>query len=300
MSGRRRLRSVLPLLLLGCCAVAPARGQTIIANQMYKSLMFELRSVRDDVLLYVGDPQYVFQIEMRPHGSMAPKIDFQNAAQVATLRVRDLTLFETHEPPPPEDEEDPDAMPEEEKGKRPPDSQGWDVQLMPSAATDFVLQCDGGKGVFDFTDIPAQEVYLQTDTTDVRIEFKRPNPVELRRFKLTAVAGRVELHHFLNARARSATVAVADASCDIDLTGKPWPGEGEIFFEGTPRSMRITVPAGIGLQLDGPAATVSRFDRQNMQRVESSLVSAGYDGQACRLHLYFAQPVPKLEVRWQE
>jgi hypothetical protein len=37
-----------------------------------------------------------------------------------------------------------------------------------------------------------------------------------------------------------------------------------------------------------------------MQRVESSLVTADYQGQTCRLHLFFSQPVPKLEVRWQE
>ena len=298
MSRQRRILH--GFVLLVATGAAPSGAQTIIPNEMHKSLTFELHSVRDNVQLYPGDPQYLFRLELRPVGSLPPRIDFSNYAQVATLRVRDLTLFEATEPLPGDEEEKGDEDLFVETEKRVPDSQGWNVRLMPAAPTEFVLQCEGGKGVFDFTDMQVQAVHLIADTSDVRIDFNRPNSMQLQRFKVTVTGGSLELHDFLNARPKLATLQLASSKCDVELTGKPFAGEGEIFFEGVPARMHLTVPHGIGLRLDGPASIITRFDAPNMRRVESSLATVDYDTQRCRLHLYFSQTIPKLQVDWSE
>jgi hypothetical protein len=238
---------------------------------------------------------------VRPVRPTPPKVDFSNTGQAAVLRVLDLSLFELAALPDESvPEEDRELFEEERRAQRRPIAQDWDLRLMPAAPTEFVLRCQGGKGHFDFTDLQVQELHLTADTTEVEIAFERANPVELRRFKLTATAGSVDVHRFLNARSRLATFQVAGVDCDIDLGGKPFEGEAEIFFEGKPRRIRLTVPRGVGLQVEGPSSTVGRFLGAGMQRRDRALVSDNFESQSCRLHLYFNQILPDLEVRWED
>jgi hypothetical protein len=313
MPGRHPIRPAAPILLSAAAALAtcigptpPARSQQVlIPNQMHRSLTVELHSVRDDVELFSGDPQYLLQLYLRPVGSMPPKIDFSNTGQVAILRVLDLSLFEPGQLPEEAVTEEDAALLEElrqeqERDNRQPFAQNWDLELMPAAPTEFVLRCQAGKAVFDFTDLQVQEVHLVTDSTAVRVDFERPNPIAMRRFKLTATAGRLELRQFLNARSRLTTLQVPDAACDLDFTGEPFEGESEIFVEGVPHDIRIVVPRRVGVRIDGPSITVARFDAGHMQRVDLALASQGYETQPCRLHIYFNRLLPNLKVEWQE
>ena len=284
-------------------AAPPSRAQPLlIPNQMTKSFTVELHSVADDVLLYPGDMQYLFQMQLRPLNSLPPRIEFTNAAQEATLRIRDLSLFEppprAEEPSRKDDEDEPEAQ---QQPSRPPVSQGWEIRLTPNSPTSFVLTCDGGKGVFDFTDMQVHEVYLVGDsTTSLRIGFSRPNPVRLERFKVTAPGGKLELDDFLNANPKAATLQVAGAECDLGSTGRPPAGQCEIFVEGEPRAIRVTLPKSLGVRIEGPAATVARFDRDDLERQGLALVSHDYESRPSRLHLFFSRPIPKLKVRWEE
>lgn len=273
----------------------PVRAQIVIPNQQHEWLTFELHSVRDDVVLYIGDPQDFFR--MYWSGALPPRLDFTNPARVATIRIRDLSLFE--EPPPLEltyidGEED-----YEEPRSRIPDAQSWDMRLSPAAPAKFVLVCEEGKGVFDFTDMEVREVYLYGDSTEVRVEFSRPNLVELERCKLTAEGGKLEFREVLNARPKSVTIQTARTECDIQITGEPFDGQAEIFFEGVPKSMRIVVSRNVGLRLDGPAATISRFDADHMERRGQSLFTMDYEAQRCRLRLHFAEHIPGMQVSWE-
>jgi hypothetical protein len=274
-----------------------ARADTLVPNQMHKSLTFELHSIKDDVQMYEGDPQYLLQFETRPYLSVPPKIEFSVANQVATLRVRDLGLFETP-PDPAEEEEDPDLR--SDKPSRPPVSQGWIIQLAPAGETEFVIQCDGGKGMFDFTDLPVKTLHMLADTTEVRIDWKRPNPVPLERLKITARSAEIEIHDLLNAGRGIVTLQLDDSESEVDLTGKPYKGEGEIFFEGVPKRLRLKITPEVALHLEGPMEILGRFERPNMVRNELALESADYAKKPSRLRLHFSQAVPKLEVHWEE
>ena len=137
-----------------------------IPNQVMQSFTFELHSVDDDIDLYIGDPQSLFLMYVRPQGSLRPNLEFSNTAQVGLLRVRDLSLFE--EPPLPEDlsEEDAELMEEPEKRVV---AQEWRMELAPSAPALVVLHCVRGKARYDFTGIDVREAYLQADTAQVRV-----------------------------------------------------------------------------------------------------------------------------------
>lgn len=280
-------------------AAGRAAGQaSLIPNQMHTSMTFELHSVADEVELYAGDPQYLFRLDLRPLGALPPRIDFQNAAQAVTLRVRDLSLFEPEPLDAALDDELLDS--EEAEPRRAPVSQTWTMRLMPASPGKFVMQCDGGQGFFDFTDMQVAEVYLQSDSTDVEIVFKRPNPVRLERFKLTAQAGKLRMRGFLNARPKQATLQVEGAACELDFTGKPFDGEAEIFVEGTPQRMRLLIPRDTGLFVEGPSQTVLQFDRKGFERDGTALATPGYAAAKCRMRLFFSRVIPKLEVRWDD
>jgi hypothetical protein len=282
-------------------AATSARAQTgiVIPNQMHKSLTFELHSVRDEVQLYEGDPQYLLQLEVLPERSLPPKTEFSIANQVALVRVRDLFLFE--EQPEPDVAADPD-LGLDEKNERPPVSQKWILKVLPSSATDFVLQCDGGKAILDFTDLPVQSLHLLADSTEVKIDWNRPNLVPLERLKITARSADVTFRGLLNSRPRVATLQLDQSKCEIDLTGQPCQGEGEsdIFFEGVPARLRMTVSKHIGLRLEGSFGAIAHFDQSGMIRKEMALESTDYATRKCRVWLHFSQAVPKLEVRWED
>lgn len=286
---------LLGLLLHTDRALAQA---SLIPNQMHTSMTFELHSVADHVELYAGDPQHLFRLDLRPIGALPPRVDFQNAAQAVILRVRDLTLFE----PDPLDVADDELL--EEFGtperRRDPVAQDWTMRLMPASPTSFVMQCEGGRGFFDFTDMQVSEVYLLGDTTQIEIVFKRPNPVHLERFKLTAQAGKLQIRGFLNAKPKLATLHVEGAVCDLDFTGKRFEGEAEIFVEGTPQEMRLLLPRDLGILVEGPSQTVLKFDRKDLERVGTALATPGYQSAKGRMRLFFSRAIPKLKVRWDD
>jgi hypothetical protein len=295
---RLRFAAAFSAVVLGWAGGAAA--QAVIPSQMHTSFTFELHSVKDEVLVYEGDPQYLLKTDIQPANTLYPRIDFTNTNQVVTLRVRDLSLFDVAVIDSARAAEDAELGIHDDSPSKPPQSQVWELQLAPACAGEYVLQCDGGKGVFDFTDLPVQKVQLMADTTNVQVAFKRPNPAVLERFKLTVRAGKVLFDRFLNARAKSTTLQLDESDCTLDFTGTPFTGDGEVFFEGTPKRLRITLPRNAGLRVEGPSAIVTRFDRPGMAVAGAALETADFAAQRCKLRFYFSQPLPKVEIHWSE
>ena len=268
-----------------------------IPNQVMQSFTFELHSVDDDIDLYIGDPQSLFLMYVRPQGSLRPNLEFSNTAQVGLLRVRDLSLFE--EPPLPDDLSEEEAEMMEEPEKRVV-AQEWRMELAPSAPALVVLHCVRGKARYDFTGIDVREAYLQADTAQVRVDFDRPNRIALERFKMNINGGSLRLRRFLNSRARSTSIAVPDARCELDLTGEATPGLYDVFVEGVPEKLKLTLLRHMALHVDGPSPTVLRFDRDDFERVGTGLQSPGFAESPCRMSLHFSQAIPKLEIEWVE
>jgi hypothetical protein len=305
-SARRRsllhVRRIVALAAFACLAARPqvAGAQAVVPHQMHRTATFELHSILDDVQLYEGDPQFLFRIDVRPENSLLPKIDFSNNNQVVVLRVHDLAAFE---PAVLDSARLADNLAlgiEEDVTPRSAVSQGWKIELAPAAPTDFILRCEGGKSVFDFTDLPVEAVHLLADTAVVRVEFNRPNPAVLERFKLTARVCKVDIRGFANSRSRSTTLQLFESNCEVDLGGKLVPGDTEIFFEGAPTQLRVVIPRRAGVRVEGPAATVGQFDRDGMAVVGNGLQDGDFGTRPSRLHLYFSQPVSKLDVRWKD
>jgi hypothetical protein len=289
----------LPLIVLGLGAAAPAGAQNIVVipTQAHNTLTFEMHSVKDDVQLYLGDTQNLLKLELHPYGAFPPEVEFSNPHQEGMLRVIDLSLLEK----PPEEVQPDDAEPDDEaKPERAPQPQQWVLQLAPSAPTDFVLQCDGGKGTFDFTDLPVRSIHLLADTTAVQLRFGHPNAQIIERFKLTVRAGSVRFQNILNARMKLGTLQLDDSRCELEFTGNPPPGTSEVFVEGSPKSLRVTLSRKIGVHVEGTVATVVQFDRQGMVRQEMGLENADFAARPFQLRLHFSRAIPKLEVDWED
>ncbi len=288
----------LALLLAGSSASgAAAQNILVVPQQAHNSLTFELHSVKDDVQLYLGDSQNLLKLELRPYGDFPPQVEFTNPRLEGTLRVLDLSVLEEPpSPPEPGDEEYEDQS----KPQRPPDKQQWVLQLAPAAPTDFVMQCDGGKGNFDFTDLPVRTVHLLADSAAVEVKFGHPNAQVIERFKLTVRYGSMAFRDILNARLQVATLQLDESRCKLEFTGKPSAGLSEVFVEGSPLSLEVSLSRQIGVHVEGVVATVLQFDREGMVRQEMALETATFASQPSQLRLHFARPVPKLQVRWVE
>jgi hypothetical protein len=260
-----------------------------------QSLTVELHSVRDDVLLYLGDPQELLRLEVRPRG-VPPRVDLGPGLH-PTLRIRDLTLFEG--PASPETVYLDGEEIAEEPAEPVPDSQEWELRVAPAAVTRFLFTCQAGSATFDLSGMPVAELHARGDSTRLRVEFDRPNLVPLERCQLRAAGGRLELLGGLDARPRRLTIQCLDADGDIQITGKPFDGEAEIYFEGQPKSLRVAVSRAVGLRVEGPAGTLARFDAPHVERRGPALYSRGYDAATCKVLMHFVDQVPRLEVRWQ-
>jgi hypothetical protein len=292
--------ALLSLLVLGIGMSPPPAGAQnilVIPTQAHNTLTFELHSVKDDVQMYLGDTQNLLKLELRPYGAFLPQVEFSNPRQEGTLRVIDLSLLE--HPPADVDSAD-EELEDEQQPERPPQSQQWVLQLAPSAPTDFVLQCDGGKGNFDFTDLPVRTVYLLADTTAIQLRFGRPNALVIERFKLTVRSGSVRFQDILNARLKLGTLQLDDSSCELEFTGKPEAGTSEIFIEGVPKSLEVTLSRQVGVHVEGTVATVLQFDREGMVRQEMGLETSTYAQRPCQLRLHFSRTIPKLDVHWKD
>jgi len=289
------------LLAVATLAAATTAGaQALIPGQMHNAFLFELHSVQDEVLLYEGDPQYLLKMNIQPSNTLLPHIAFSNTNQSVVLRLRDLSLFEPAVVDSIQAAEDAELGIDSDKEAPAPVSQVWEVQIAPACGGDYVLTCEGGKGLFDFTDLPVHEVHLLADTTEVKVEFKRQNPMPLNRFKLTTRAGQVQIVQFMNARPVSASLQLDDSACEVELTGKAFDGTGEIFFEGVPKRLKIVMPRNAGVRIEGPSGTVARFDHAGMVVSGAALESKDFAARTCRLRLYFSRVIPKLDVQWGE
>jgi hypothetical protein len=293
--GRWRRASAVIAGTVALLLAPGARAQTIFANRMLESLTLELHSVRDRVHLYIGDPQELLRLQTHP-GTGVPRVELGPGPH-PTMQIRDLVLFEP--PPPPETVYEHGEEVVEEAKPPVPEAQTWDVRIAPGAPTEFILRCEGGSGDFDMTDLQVKRLYVRGDSTDLRVEFTRPNRVELEQCQLTAEGGKLAVEGALNARPKHLTIQCRDTDCDVRITGKPFVGEAEIFFEGTPKSLRIAVSRQIGVRLEGPASTIGRFDAENIERRQSTLYTRGYDDQRCKVLLHFAEPMPKLKAVWE-
>jgi hypothetical protein len=165
-------------------------------------------------------------------------------------------------------------------------------------APDFLLRCERGKGLFDFTDLPAREIQTIGVDAEIQIEFRRRNRVPLERCRLIVDGGSLKLVEFLNARPRSVSLNVRGARCDIEITGKPFEGSAEMYFEGSPEEMRLTISRDVGLHVEGMESVLEGFEAKHMQRQGGAMESVDYTDKVCRLHMHFADAPAELEVHW--
>jgi hypothetical protein len=291
-----RRRDAIPVILLAAflSCVDRVEAQIVIPNHMHDALSFEMHSVRDEVTFYVGDAPELLRLEARPLG-VPPRVDF-HAGRKARLRVRDLTLFD--EIP----ERDPVYLDGEEYLDDPnapvPEAQRWEVRLSPSGPTRFLLYTEEGKGVFDLTDLPVEELHIVGDSSEVRVEFSRPNLIDLTRCQITVTGGSLEFRDLLNAKPKSITVQCIRSECDIQVTGKRFTGETELYVEGAAKKVEMTLSRKVGLRVEGPAALVARFDAKHMSRQGTSLTSDGYAENPCKVLVHVSERIRKLDIRW--
>jgi hypothetical protein len=268
--------------------VVGASAQIMVPSQQHEALDVEIHSLRDEVTLYMGDPQELLRMRYRPD-DIEPRIHYASQEH-AVLRILDSYLFQ----------EIPDlsTMPEEQQKKYLPDSQTWEIRISPAGPTKFALRCENGKGTFDFTDFQVQDVHIQGEESRFDVEFVRPNSITLESFRAHASRGSFEFRDLLNARAKDVVLFTPGSTCRVEIKGKPFDGETNLLFQGPPSRMELVVSRKIGLRVKGPAKTLERFKAKHMVQNGDEWVSQNYESSRCRVQLTFAEEFPNFELAW--
>jgi len=265
---------------------ASGRAQIMLPTRQHDTLDFELKSLRDDVTLYMGDPQELLLMDVDPKLTTLPRATYSGQAN-AVLQIIDQEWSARK------------ASGEAGgKAKDAPYGQTWEVRLSPSGPTNFSLQCDQGKNTFDFSDFQVQKIDLSTDGATLDVGFKRQNPIVMESCNIRAEDGSLRFHGVINAQAKQVALYVPGAECQIELTGKAFEGSSEITLQGPPKSLDLVVSRKVGLKISGPAATTAKFAADHMVQQGDVWASRDYDLAKCRIHLTFAEEIPKLTLKW--
>lgn len=280
--------TIAALLLLA--STSRVGAQIVVPTQAFENLSVVLESLRDDVTLYMGDPQQLLLMKVRPD-RFRPRVQYESQAN-AVLLVRDLYVANN-----------PQVLSltaaERDKESDKPISEVWEVRLFPSGPTKFALQFERGKSVLDFTDFEVQAVNLKTDETELEIDFSRQNPIVMETFGVRAPGGSLVFQHMINARAKEMALYVPGTVCDFEVAGKEFEGESSISVHGVPAEMRLAVSRKVGVRITAPAATLARFKAGHMIQSGDDLVSQNYEAAKCRIRLTFAEEIPNFVVGWK-
>jgi hypothetical protein len=234
-------------------AAANATAQIALPVKSYETLNFELESLRDDITLFRGDPQYLLQMEVRPN-RFRPRVDYFDQTD-ATVRIRDLYAVDH----PDYADQKPEAR--DAAGEQPLE-ETWEIRLSPVGPTHFALRTERGKGAYDFTDFEVSRVELRAVESKVEVGFDSQNPIELERFAARIIGGSLRFLHMINAHAKEISLDLPDAQCELELTGKEFAGESSINILGVPSGMHLRLSRKLGLRVTGPAATIAHFESE--------------------------------------
>jgi hypothetical protein len=277
-------------MLLLLASVSHVAAQISLPNKAYEALSLEVRSLRDNITLYRGDPQQLLLMNVRPD-RFRPRVDYVNQAD-ALVRIRDLYVFDH----PDFDTKSPEERDKEDNGPVP---ETWEIRLCPSAPTSFSMQCERGESTFDFTDFEVRKVDISANETKLKVEFSSQNSIELESFNAHVPGGSLQFDHMLNARAKEITLYVPDSACLLEVTGKEFEGDSAINLQGVPTEVQLLVSRKVGLRVTGPAATTAHFRAPHMTHNGEDWVSQNYEAAKCRVRITFGSEVPKLKVGWK-
>src|SRR5262245_54127315 len=93
MATRMRPIVVLAALMSAAWASRGAAQQTVIPTLQHETLDFELKSLRDKVTLYLGDPQELVRMNVRPQRTVKPRIEVTSQSE-AVVRIIDSVLYD--------------------------------------------------------------------------------------------------------------------------------------------------------------------------------------------------------------
>ncbi len=285
------------MLLLATAFLVPGSvaAPYVIPYKTLQSLTVELHSLRDTVTLYAGNPQQLLELTTHPE-DVFPRVEL-SPGQRATLSIRDQVLLDL--PATPDSSfADEEPLPAATTGEM-PEAHRWQLLLSPPAPTKYLLRCERGAGSFDFSDLPTQEVLLIGVDAALKMEFHRRNLVPLERCQLVADGGSLEVRELLNGLPKVVSVQCPLAEVDFDVTGKPFDGLLEVFFEGVASRLHLRLSPKIGVQVTVPAAVRKNFAGNRLVERDGVLVTKDYEENRCKLRLFLADAPRSLEVEWE-
>ena len=271
-------------------AASRVAAQIALPVKSYQNLNVQIESLRDNITLYMGDPQHLLIMDVRPN-RFRPRVDYFDQSD-AGLRIRDQYVV---------DHPDYDSLKPADRDKSgdAPLEETWEIRLSPVSPTDFAIRCERGESTLDFTDFQVRKVQLRADETKLSVDFDGQNSIECERFAARVIAGSLEFQHMINARAKEISLDLPDSACRLEIVGKEFEGASSINVLNVPAMLQVLVSKKVGLRVTGPAATIAHFQGPHMSQDGGDWVSQGFDGAKCKVHLTFGSELPKLEVKWE-
>jgi hypothetical protein len=266
-----------------------AGAQILLPSRPHDTLDFELKSLRDDVTLYMGDPQELLLMNVRPRLTSEPRVTYSGQAN-AVLQITDQDLIDARGTK--------SAPSESDDKKDSPYGQKWEVRLSPSGPTSFVLQFDGGESSVDLTDFQVSRVDVSANGTILDVGFRSQNSMVLDNCTIHTDGGSLKFHGLVNAQAKEIALFVPRTECQLEVTGKEWAGESAITLQGVPASLQLTLSKKLGVRVSGPAGTLGHFAGERMVQDADGLVSKDFDKAKCHVRLTIAEEISHIAVKW--
>ena len=109
----------------------------------------------------------------------------------------------------------------------------------------------------------------------------------------------LEVREILNGLPKVVSVQCPLAEVDFDVTGKPFDGLLEVFFEGVAARLHLRLSPKIGVQVTAPAAVRKSFAGERLEERDGVLISKDFEANRCKLRLFLADAPRSLAVEWE-
>jgi hypothetical protein len=173
---------------------------------------------------------------------------------------------------------------------------GHDLRVGLARGVPLNLKLDIGaaEGDLDLSGLSVTALDLNGGATDTRVRFDSPNPARLAEMGVRAGAASVKLQGLGNANIARIDANVGVGSLELDFGGE-WRGDTHLTVSSALGSVRVTVPARVGVRVE-KTSFLHSFDAAGLQKRDGYWVSDNWETARYKLYVRSNGTLGSLEI----
>lgn len=174
----------------------------------------------------------------------------------------------------------------------------WDVRLSDQVPFEMNMSAEASDVNMILGGMKIQEVDAALKASSMRLDFDRPNQIEMEKLKLDLKAGSADLYAMGNSRFRRLDIDSDASRLFLDLSGQN-DLDGEVRIEAKASTVKLKLPedAGISIIIDRfDISTVRLENSQILSRNEREYVSKNYESAKTKLKIIIDMKMTTLTV----